>query len=243
MVVKSAHTFFVTPGETSKWQVECFYYNQTSKVVESISPCTQSTPKHLKRPFGAIKTFQELDSETYEIENFKGERLQLLFARLTPMLDKEDSHMKKALLSVVEKGCAVLVSILSELADNFKSYRKEDPPSSPDKSISGVQASMSCSQESGFGTQESTASVSGLTRSSSVCSVTQLGSSQTETCSQQIFSVKISEVTSIYDHNSNEAHETFIADPNAGDDGSVDLGGDDKIWMMRLWRRMMRTRS
>jgi hypothetical protein len=207
MVVKSSYTFKVMPGQTCKWQIECFYFNQSSKIIESISPCSQSTPKHLKRAFGPISAFHELDSETIEIENDRGERIQLLSSRLTPVLDTEDSSMKKTLISVIEKGVPAIVSALCELVITFKSHLKED---SSCQSL-GITRSdtepneSSCvggaSQESGFVSQDTLSQEVGesTTKSTSICNITKMGPIFSESSSNRVLSVKISEVSSLYD--------------------------------------------
>ena len=124
MVSKAVYTFKVTPGKNSgALEIECFYVNQKTNIVETISASSQSTPKHLKKPFGFIKDFLCISENVLEIVNIEGQRLQLMIERLTPLIDREDTDMKKTLLSFKEKGCQALVSALCEILLNMNKER------------------------------------------------------------------------------------------------------------------------
>ena len=125
MISKANYTFKTTPGKDQKFEMECFYVNQNTKILESISASSQSTPRHLKKHFGFIDSVTVIDSDTLEIENKEGERIQLSAARLTPLIDRDDSPMKKTLLCVKNRGCQAIVGALSEVIVKFKSILRE----------------------------------------------------------------------------------------------------------------------
>ena len=125
MTCKANYTFKTTPGTGQKFEVECFYVNQNTKILESISAASKSTPRHLKKPFGFIDNITVIDGDTLEIMNKDGERIQLFADRLSPLIDREDSLMKKTLLCVKNRGCNAIVGALSEVISKFKTIPRE----------------------------------------------------------------------------------------------------------------------
>ena len=125
MTCKANYTFKTTPGTVQKFEVECFYVNQNTKILESISASSKSTPRHLKKPFGFIDTVAVIDADTLEIMNKDGERIQLFADRLSPLIDRDDSLMKKTLICVANRGCNAIVGALSEVISKFKTIQRE----------------------------------------------------------------------------------------------------------------------
>ena len=115
MTCKANFTFKTTPGTVQKFEVECFYVNQNTKILESISASSKSTPRHLKKQFGFIDTVAVIDGDTLEIINKEGERIQLFADRLSPLIHRDDSLMKKTLSCVENRGCNAIVGVLSEV--------------------------------------------------------------------------------------------------------------------------------
>ena len=125
MTCKANYTFKTTSGTIQKFEVECFYVNQKTKIFESISAASKSTPRHLKKQFGFIDTVAVIDGDTLEIINKEGERIQLFADRLSPLIDRDDALMKKTLICVKSRGCNAIVGALSEVIQKFKTIRRE----------------------------------------------------------------------------------------------------------------------
>ena len=126
MIVRSCYTFKVIPAVHQKYQIEGFFWNQKTQCLEPLSASSQSTPRQMKIAFGKIISFSKLDDETLEISNEAGEVLHLKLGNLKPLLDTEDSHMKKALLQVYEQGIILVVKVLSSLRDEFETLGCEN---------------------------------------------------------------------------------------------------------------------
>ena len=152
MVLKSAFTFLVKPGTSRKWEIECVFWNQTSKVVESISADSKSTPKHLKKHFGFIKSFSALDDETLEIENKFGSRIQLMSTKLTPLLDDQDTMMKKTLVCLKEKGAKAVASAMNEVLESFSKFSNDQVIKPPEETVVDTQQLADALANFGAGT-------------------------------------------------------------------------------------------
>ena len=241
MVVKSSYTFKVMPGTTSKWQVECVIFNQSTKIMEPISASPQSKPKYLKKIFGPIKSFSALDGETLEIENDEDSRIQLLSSRLTPMLDSDDTGLKKTLIAVKDKGCKAIVSALSEIVDTFKSLPLDSGcskavvkcPTVSQSSMVSEDDIEKISQESGFedmmisqtnATQEEV-SETNLARTSSNCTSTIVSSQTSKNMRERTLSVKITKHLCLYDENKDQASSVNVE--GVGNDTELRKGGTD----------------
>ena len=67
--LKSTFTFKVVPGEKFGWEIEVFFFNFRSKGLEPISSSSQSTPRHLKVPFGFIESVELVDENYLNVRN------------------------------------------------------------------------------------------------------------------------------------------------------------------------------
>ena len=128
MLVKSSFTFKVVAGQDFRWEIECFYGNQTTKLLEPLSSSSQSTPKLMKKRFGFIRSAISLDQETLQIENSAGVCIRLLKDRFSPLLDCEDNNFKKTLLALKEKDIEVLSNSLNAIILKFhgEEYKRTD---------------------------------------------------------------------------------------------------------------------
>ena len=125
MTCKANYSFKTTPGTVQKFEVECFYVNQNTKILESISASSKSTPRHLKKQFGFIETVAVIVGDTLEIMNKDGERIQLFADRLSPLIDGDDLLMKKTMICVKTRGCNAIVGALSEVISKFNTIQRE----------------------------------------------------------------------------------------------------------------------
>ena len=118
-VLKSSYTMKVVAGDDYEWEIEVFFFNNKSKLIEPVSPAPHSTPKHLKKSFGFIQSVVEVDSDILKIVNSSGEEINLAFDKMSPLIDDTDSTMKKTLLKVKSSGCATTVNTLNKLIAAF----------------------------------------------------------------------------------------------------------------------------
>ena len=140
MIVKSSYTFKVTPGVgNQKYQIEGFFLNQKYGTLEPLSASSQPTPKHMKIPFGAITSFAHIDQNVMEVFNKSGDVLQLTFDNLKPLLDSDDSLMKKALLSVHGKGIATMIKTLNALRESFEEVKDLSEDASLEEDCHSIQ--------------------------------------------------------------------------------------------------------
>lgn len=116
---KSSFMFLVKPGETYQFELEAFFYNNTSKVLEPISASSKTIAREKKVQFGPIVKFNLIDEEILEIVNKADERIQLLRIKLSPMLDSQDSMLKQIILKFRDKSTSALLAALNALVDKF----------------------------------------------------------------------------------------------------------------------------
>ena len=117
--LKSTFTFKVVQGEKFNWEVEVFYFNYKQKELEPLSSSSQSTPRHLKVPFGFVSSVECVDSSLISVKNAYGDKALLIFERMSPLLDSEDSRMKRTLIKLKDQGCEKIVKTLNALLEQF----------------------------------------------------------------------------------------------------------------------------
>ena len=87
--------------------------------MEPLSASSKSTPRAKKVPFGPIVVFKDVDDEVIEITNKHDERIQLFRSKLSPILDNEDSFLKKTVVAFQKRNNSALVSALNALVMKF----------------------------------------------------------------------------------------------------------------------------
>ena len=117
--LKATFTFKVVQGEQFTWEIEVFFFNFKTKQLEPLSSSSQSTPRHLKIPFGFLKTVECVDTNLLSVINSHGDTALLCFDRLSPLLDDTDNRMKSTLIHLKEKGCEKIVNTLNSLLEQF----------------------------------------------------------------------------------------------------------------------------
>ena len=127
----SIYTFLIKPGLTQKFNVEPFYYNNSSSQLEPMSASTKSVPRALKKSFGGIVEIIEKDGEYFELRNKGGEKLLVRFSKLSPLLDTGSSMMKEILVKVYDKGFKATINVLKNLVVRFQN----EPDTSIDEDI------------------------------------------------------------------------------------------------------------
>ena len=147
-----------------------------------MSASPKSTPRLMKKPFGPVFGLSALDEEVFEITNFENEKIALKFSKLSPLLEQEESMIKKTLMAVFEKGLFALVSTLNTLIRKFHSASigngcTSSPPSTP---IKKDPAASPVSQQSQPGS-----TCLGLTHSSSKNLSVSLLATQGESASEE----------------------------------------------------------
>ena len=175
---QSSFTFVVKPGSSFMFELEPFYYNLKTKMLEPMSACSKSTPRSLKEPFGPIKDFAAIDSELFEIQNFKEETITLKYSKLSPRLESEDSMIKRTLIAMYDRGVPALVSGLNSLLDKFHNQNTQtggetDPRTPSSGRGDPLETSVSSTLEGGSSFQEAECSTS-LSRTSTSSSVSLL---------------------------------------------------------------------
>ena len=148
--LKSTFTFKVVPGEKFGWEIEVFFFNFRSKVLEPISSSPQSTPRHLKVPFGFIESVELVDENYLNVRNQAGDMVLLQYGKLSPRLDDQDSKMKRTLMHIIQKeSCHKLAHTISCLLKHLHSENNLTSPSntveehSSPKSSSHISSSNS----------------------------------------------------------------------------------------------------
>ena len=116
---KSSFMFLLKPGEVYQFEIEPFFYNTTTKLLEPVSSSTKSTPRLKKVLFGPVQTITAVDEEVIEITNKKYEKIKLLRSKLSPMIDNEDSLLKNTILTFMNKSTSALVGALNALLERF----------------------------------------------------------------------------------------------------------------------------
>ena len=124
-MIKSVYTLLVVDGSRYKYELEPFFLNQKSKLLEPMSADSQSTPRHLKTDFGPVESIELLSGEVIELKNKENVALQLSVNRLNPLLDSKETKLKKTLLALQPQGPEALVSSLKCLLAKFHSPENE----------------------------------------------------------------------------------------------------------------------
>ena len=114
----------------------------TLKPHSALSASSQPTPKLRKLPLGAIASFTNVGDDQIEIINKAGKVLQLKLENLKPLMDTEDSQMKRALLKVHDKGVKIVVRTLQSLEEELEKEKRDfEEEVSTDKSKDDTIAS------------------------------------------------------------------------------------------------------
>ena len=144
-VSQSTFTFLVKPGSRFTFGLEAFYFNNKTQELEPLSAASKSTPRCLKKPFGAITGLTVVDNELFEINNFNDEKIVLTFSKLAPLLERNESMIKNTLVAVYDKGLGTLISTLNTLIQKFHSEDRcvtvaasHPPIPHPDTSLPGT---------------------------------------------------------------------------------------------------------
>ena len=116
---KSTFTFLLKEGEDFDFQLEPFFLNSKSQMVEPMSASPNSTPRANKKPFGAIHKIVKIDEEIIQVFNKESDSLEV--KRLSPFLDNDESRLKSTLIDLKEKPTDEIVKSLSQLISNFDS--------------------------------------------------------------------------------------------------------------------------
>ena len=117
--VKSSFMFLVKPGKQFEFELEPFYFNNTSKALEPLSAASKTVPRDKKVPFGPVEKLFKVDEEILEILNIKEEKIQLLRSKLSPLLDNEDSMLKNLIFQFHDKSTDALIAALNSLVEKF----------------------------------------------------------------------------------------------------------------------------
>ena len=117
--LKSTFTFKLVPGETFQWEIEVFYFNFKSKDLEPLSSSPQTTPRDLKVSFGFLESVKFVDPQLLSVVNSRKNTALFQFERLSPMLDSDDSKLKRTLIHFKEQGCEKVVKTLNKLIVQF----------------------------------------------------------------------------------------------------------------------------
>ena len=170
----SIYTFLIKPGLTQKFNVEPFYYNNSSSQLEPMSASAKSVPRALKKSFGGIVEIIEKDHEYFELRNKGGEKLLVRYSKLSPLLDTGSSMMKEILMKVYDKGYKATINVLKNLVVRFQN----EPDTSIDENIGIAHGSKTLditssptylngdelgTQDSGIGTQDTGIELSQIT--------------------------------------------------------------------------------
>ena len=136
--------------------LEAFYFNHKTHDLEPMSSSSKSTPRALKKPFGAITEIVALDEEVFEIRNSEDERICLRYSKVSPLLEREDTMIKKTLVAVYARGLGALISTLNSLIKKFQDGNdneltslpntpiKKDPNTSENLEASLIESEESC---------------------------------------------------------------------------------------------------
>ena len=87
---KSTFTFLLKEGEDFDFQLEPFFLNSKSQMVEPMSASPNSTPRANKKPFGANHKIVKIDEEIIQVFNKESDTLCLEVKRLSPFLDSDE---------------------------------------------------------------------------------------------------------------------------------------------------------
>ena len=95
------------------------------ELVEPLSASSRTTPRDKKVPFGPVKKVTVIDEKVIKIENDTGIEVFLEVEKLAPLIDKEDSRLKKELIILQNKDPNVLAKSLNDLitkmhGENFR---------------------------------------------------------------------------------------------------------------------------
>ena len=112
---KSSYTFCLKDGVDYEFEVEPVYINTKTQLVEPLSASSRTTPRDKKRPFGPVKKVTMIDEQVIKIENETGDEVFLEVQKLAPLIDKEDSRLKKELINLQAKDTNVLAKTLNDL--------------------------------------------------------------------------------------------------------------------------------
>ena len=147
--IKSTFTFKVVPGEKFGWEIETYFFNFKSKVLEPLSSSPQSTPRHLKVPFGFIESVELVDDNYLNVRNHAGDMVLLQYDKLSPRLDDQDSKMKRTLMHIIQKeSCHKLAHTISCLLKHLHSENNLTSPSNSVEEHSSTKSSSRISSSS-----------------------------------------------------------------------------------------------
>ena len=123
MFIDSTHTFILKPGpgSSSRFVLQPFFHNHGTNKLEPLSASSRSTPRLLKKPFGEVTEIVVMDNDIYQIVNISGERIELDYKKLSPLLEPGESMLKDTLLKVYDKGFKPVINALQSLLTKFKS--------------------------------------------------------------------------------------------------------------------------
>ena len=164
-MIKSVYTFLAVEGSKFRHELEPFYLNQKTKILQPLSADSQSKPSHLKTDFGPIHGIEVLSDTVIEIKNCENVALQLYADRLNPLLEGKDSKLKKTLIALQSKGPVALVNSLKALLVRFHSQENElssKQLSCPVTPVKGELENSMEGQEHSNDNQTSSCSTSGL---------------------------------------------------------------------------------
>ena len=119
---KCTYTFLVKEGVDYEHELEPFYLNTKSNVIEQVSPSSRTTPRQNKKPFGPISEVYQVDEKIIKIVNKDQEGVLLFVDRLSPLMDKEDTRMKETLIRLKDESTSVLVQTLNDIITGFHSF-------------------------------------------------------------------------------------------------------------------------
>ena len=123
---KSSFTFCLKDGTDYEFEVEPVYINTKTQLVEPLSASSRTTPRDKKVPFGPVKKVTVIDEQVIKIENEPGDEVFLEVQKLSPLIDKEDSRLKKELINLQNKDTNVLAQTLNDLINKMhgEEFRK-----------------------------------------------------------------------------------------------------------------------
>ena len=119
--LKCTYTFKLVRGDSYKWEIEIFFFNHGVGELEPLSSSSQTVARSCKVPFGFIESVTHLSTERLGVSNKTGQRVALEFTKLSPMLDVNDSKLKRTLLHFKSISCAHVVGMLNKLIGEFHS--------------------------------------------------------------------------------------------------------------------------
>ena len=111
----SSFTFCLKGGDEYVYEMEPFFINSKSNLIEPLSASPRTTPREKKIPFGPIAKVFVIDDEYFKIENSRFDQVVLEVSKLSPLIDREDGRFKKELLNLQSKGAMPLVSALNDM--------------------------------------------------------------------------------------------------------------------------------